>query len=377
MPRVLVIDDDRSVVPLIRSACKHVGEIDVIAAETAEEGLKLLKAHPPDVVLLDVMLPGVSGLELFDRVRKIDERVPVIFITAGGRSDTAIEAMKLGAYDYLLKPLDVRQLRGAGRAGARDPPADARAGRECAESERADADRWRRARRPQPRDAGGLQGDRPRRPAERHRADPRRKRHRQGTGRPRHLPAQPARRQAVPGGQLRRHSRDAAGKRAVRPREGRVHRRRPAPHRQVRAVRRRHALPRRNRRHDAAACRARCCACCRSSGSSASAATKTIQTDVRVIAATNRDLEEMVAEGRVPRGPVLPPQRASRSSCRRCETRRTTCSLLVEHFLARVHPQDCGKPLQGISPEAARAAGHYAWPGNVRELQSVLRQVPA
>jgi two-component system nitrogen regulation response regulator GlnG len=110
MAGLLVIDDDRSVVPLIRSACKQVA-IEVIAADTADEGLKLLRQHQPDVLLLDVMLPGTTGLELFDRVRKIDERVPVIFMTASGESDTAIEAMKLGALDYLMKPLDVARIR--------------------------------------------------------------------------------------------------------------------------------------------------------------------------------------------------------------------------------------------------------------------------
>src|SRR4051812_7171229 len=110
MPSLLVIDDDRSVIPLIRSACKHV-KIDVVAAESAEEGLKLLKSKQPDVLLLDVMLPGTTGLELFEQVRKIDERVPVIFMTAGSESDTAIEAMKLGALDYLMKPLDVARIK--------------------------------------------------------------------------------------------------------------------------------------------------------------------------------------------------------------------------------------------------------------------------
>jgi DNA-binding NtrC family response regulator len=110
MPSLLVIDDDRSVLPLIRSACKQA-QVEVIAAETAEEGLKLLKAHKPDVLLLDVMLPGTTGIELFEQVRKIDERVPVIFMTAGGESDTAIEAMKLGALDYLMKPLDVERIK--------------------------------------------------------------------------------------------------------------------------------------------------------------------------------------------------------------------------------------------------------------------------
>src|SRR5438445_6791878 len=110
MPGVLVISDDRSFVPLIKSACKHVA-IEVVAADSAEEGLALLRKHKPDVLLLDVMLPGTTGLELFERVRKHDERVPIIFMTAGGESDTAIEAMKLGALDYLTKPLDVARIK--------------------------------------------------------------------------------------------------------------------------------------------------------------------------------------------------------------------------------------------------------------------------
>jgi DNA-binding NtrC family response regulator len=110
MPGVLVIDDDRSVVHLIRAACKQI-EIEVLAAESAEEGLALLKKSRPDVLLLDVVLPGTSGIELFQQIRDLDERVPVIFITAGGESDTTIEAMKLGALDFLLKPLDVARIK--------------------------------------------------------------------------------------------------------------------------------------------------------------------------------------------------------------------------------------------------------------------------
>ena len=110
MPGVLVIDDDRSVVHLIRAACKQI-DIEVLAAESADEGLALLKKSQPDVLLLDIFLPGKSGIELFDQIRKLDERVPVIFITAVGESDTAIEAMKLGALDFLLKPLDVGRVK--------------------------------------------------------------------------------------------------------------------------------------------------------------------------------------------------------------------------------------------------------------------------
>jgi DNA-binding NtrC family response regulator len=110
MPGLLVIDDDRSVVHFIRAACKEL-ELTVHAAEDGEEGLAMLKRHQPDAILLDVMLPGMTGLELFQKIRRLDERIPVIVITAGGESDAAIEAMTLGALDFLLKPLDVERVR--------------------------------------------------------------------------------------------------------------------------------------------------------------------------------------------------------------------------------------------------------------------------
>jgi two-component system nitrogen regulation response regulator GlnG len=73
--------------------------------------LQALKEEAPDVVLLDVMLPSSSGLKVFEQIREFDAKLPVIFITACGDSDTAIEAIKGGAYDYLHKPLDVVQVR--------------------------------------------------------------------------------------------------------------------------------------------------------------------------------------------------------------------------------------------------------------------------
>ncbi len=110
MPGLLVIDDDRSVVHFIRAACKDL-EVTIHAAADAEAGLTMLKELKPDAILLDVMLPGITGLELFQSVRAINERIPIIFITAGGESDAAIEAMKLGALDFLLKPLNVGRVK--------------------------------------------------------------------------------------------------------------------------------------------------------------------------------------------------------------------------------------------------------------------------
>src|SRR5262245_23651943 len=107
MANVLVIDDDRSVFHLIERAFADQSDTKVIAASTAAAGMDRLKEGSVDVVLLDVMLPDLSGLDAYRQIRAIDAKLPVIFITVGGGSDTAIAAMKLGAFDYLLKPLDL------------------------------------------------------------------------------------------------------------------------------------------------------------------------------------------------------------------------------------------------------------------------------
>ncbi|HZZ28814.1 MAG TPA: sigma-54 dependent transcriptional regulator [Pirellulales bacterium] len=111
MPNVLVIDDDRSVVHLIEKAFSNQSEVEVISASSAADGIERMRQGSIDVVLLDIMLPDLSGLDAYRRLRDLDAKVPVVFITVGGTSDTAIEAMKLGAFDYLLKPLDLARVR--------------------------------------------------------------------------------------------------------------------------------------------------------------------------------------------------------------------------------------------------------------------------
>jgi two-component system nitrogen regulation response regulator GlnG len=110
MSSLLVIDDDRTVLLLVKKAFKD-SDVEIHTASTAADGMEILREQKPDALLLDIMLPEVSGIELAHEIRGIDTRLPVIFITAMNDSDTAIEAMKMGAYDYLLKPLDVRQVR--------------------------------------------------------------------------------------------------------------------------------------------------------------------------------------------------------------------------------------------------------------------------
>lgn len=104
MTKILVIDDDRMVVRLV-SRWYEGTDFEVIAATTAEDGLEQVRRYRPDVLLLDIMLPELSGLDAYEAIRAIDSKLPVIYITGHGSSEMAIEAMKLGAYDYLQKPL--------------------------------------------------------------------------------------------------------------------------------------------------------------------------------------------------------------------------------------------------------------------------------
>ncbi|MGO8898955.1 MAG: sigma-54-dependent transcriptional regulator, partial [Isosphaeraceae bacterium] len=111
MANLLLIDDDPSLIPGQMRQAFPAPAHRVEVAGTGAEGLKRVGARPPDVILLDLGLPDQSGLEVYQRIRRIDARIPVIFVTMAKTADAAIEAMKQGAYDYLFKPLDLQQLR--------------------------------------------------------------------------------------------------------------------------------------------------------------------------------------------------------------------------------------------------------------------------
>jgi DNA-binding NtrC family response regulator len=111
MAHLLLIDDDPAIIRgQVRQAFPAPTHRVEIAA-TGREGLERVAAGPPDVILLDLCLPDQSGLEVYQHIRRIDARIPVIFVTMAKTADAAIEAMKQGAYDYLFKPLDPHQLR--------------------------------------------------------------------------------------------------------------------------------------------------------------------------------------------------------------------------------------------------------------------------
>jgi DNA-binding NtrC family response regulator len=111
MPHLLLIDDDPHLIPeQVRQAFPAPSQRVEVAA-TGLAGLERVRTDPPDVILLDMRLPDKSGLEVYQAIREIDARIPVIFVTMTKAADTAIEAMKQGAFDYLFKPLDLQQVR--------------------------------------------------------------------------------------------------------------------------------------------------------------------------------------------------------------------------------------------------------------------------
>ncbi len=106
MTKVLVVDDERKMRRVLQILLERMG-IDSVGAESGEEAFERFQAEKFDLVLTDLKMPGMTGLELLARVREVDAEVPVMLLTAYGTVQTAVDAMKLGAFDYVLKPFDL------------------------------------------------------------------------------------------------------------------------------------------------------------------------------------------------------------------------------------------------------------------------------
>ncbi|MFI5381795.1 MAG: sigma-54-dependent transcriptional regulator [Tepidisphaerales bacterium] len=366
MPVLLVIDDEASIRHAFGSVFREP-EYTVVKAASAAEGLECLAQHHPDVIVLDVNLPDISGLEAFDRIRATDGRVQVVLMSGKGTTDTAIEAMKRGAFDYLVKPLELPQLRTVIAAAVRnsrfmrtpalvtdgapsEAPSDALVGR-CPAMQEV----YKAIGRSAPQDVTVLiQGE-------------------SGTGKELVARAiyQHSRRAGEPflaincaaipetllESELFGHEKGAFTG-ADRMRIGKFEQCSDGtllldeigdmtPMTQAKVLR----LLQEQRFE-------------RVGGN------QTIQTRCRMIAATNRDLSAMVAEGKF-RGDLyyrlgsvtiqLPPLRQ----------RLEDLPLLVAHFLRRFN-RDLDKDVQQVSPAAMEILTQYHWPGNVREFQGVL-----
>ncbi len=109
MPRVLVVDDEPNARELLAEFLMGKG-YEVLTASEGEEALRKVKEDRPHLILLDVRLPKMSGLEVLRRVREIDHEVGVIMVTAVNEEETGNQALQMGAFDYITKPLDFQYL---------------------------------------------------------------------------------------------------------------------------------------------------------------------------------------------------------------------------------------------------------------------------
>jgi DNA-binding NtrC family response regulator len=107
--KILVIDDEPGVRESLKMALKS--DYTVLTASSAEEGLQLMEEAGPDLVLLDIIMPGTDGLTALERIRALNDRVPVLMLTASQTRNTAFQAGRLGAYDYIIKPFQIDELK--------------------------------------------------------------------------------------------------------------------------------------------------------------------------------------------------------------------------------------------------------------------------
>jgi len=105
MPRILVVDDEKEVRTLL-SRFFTKKKYQVRTAETAEEAIRILERESMDAVLLDIHLPGMSGLDALSRIRARWPGLPVVMISGQGDEEVAKETLRAGAFDYVVKPLD-------------------------------------------------------------------------------------------------------------------------------------------------------------------------------------------------------------------------------------------------------------------------------
>jgi DNA-binding response OmpR family regulator len=124
MKKILIIEDDANIVLGLESAL-HDEHYETLAAYTGPEGLRLAKAHHPDLLILDLMLPGMSGLEICKRLRDEKIMTPVIMLTAKAAEEDKVLGLELGADDYVTKPFSLRELLARVRAHLRREEATA------------------------------------------------------------------------------------------------------------------------------------------------------------------------------------------------------------------------------------------------------------
>lgn len=107
--RILVVDDEHLIRWSLEQNLKKQG-YEVLTAGSGEDALRIIREDPPELVLLDIQLPGISGLEVLEKIKELDDDIIVIMVTAHGGLETAVTAMRMGAYDYLNKPFNLDEM---------------------------------------------------------------------------------------------------------------------------------------------------------------------------------------------------------------------------------------------------------------------------
>ena len=107
---LLIIDDNQSSLEMMEAALEQPG-LEVLTAATPEEGLELFCQRRPQIVLTDLVMPNISGLEVLERIIEIDPATEVVLMTAQYSTESAVQAIKKGASDYLNKPVSIGPLR--------------------------------------------------------------------------------------------------------------------------------------------------------------------------------------------------------------------------------------------------------------------------
>ena len=369
MPTLLVVDDEPNILFTIEHTFKRPG-LQIVCAESGNAAIRLVREHAPDVVLMDVRLPDISGLDAFQQIQAIDARIPVIIMTAFAKTETAIEAMRRGAFEYFVKPVDLGKLRSTlDRAleTSRLSHVPALLGEEGLEEDSANVDRivgmsppmqevYKLIGRVAPQDVTVLiQGE-------------------SGTGKELVARAlyQYSRRSEKPflavncaalpeallESELFGHERGAftgADKRHIGKFE------------QVNGG----TIFLDEIGDMTLATQAKALRLLQQQQFERVGGSETIQTNVRIIAATNKDLADMAGAGQF-RQDLFYRLNGVTISLPPLRVRRTDIPLLVEHFIRRFNGE-LNKHVHTISPECETVLLSHTWPGNIRELQSAIR----
>lgn len=109
MAKILVVDDEKNIRDGLKEALSEVG-YEVVTAVDGKDGLMAIMSHKIDLAILDIQMPKVTGIELLKKILDLDLTIPVIFITGHGNVEVAVEAMRLGAYDFITKPINLEKI---------------------------------------------------------------------------------------------------------------------------------------------------------------------------------------------------------------------------------------------------------------------------